>query len=144
MFNLKAGLLTLPVMAGLAVGAQAATTMTLAPLSPESTHAQIVAAGATCKNPTIPARITAPSVDYPVIAQEIGESGVAGVGITLAASGRAQRVWLVRSSGIPVLDTAAMQSARLSGYSAERENCNAVGGDYLLEVEFPESALRNS
>jgi TonB family protein len=132
MFNARVALLALPVT--LAVGQAAlAASLSLSSLTPRT---QVAGLGATCSNPVAAARITEPSIQYPLISKIAGREGTADVGIELSATGQVVRAWIVQSSGDANLDRGALQSARASGYAPERSNCAPVAGRYDLGVEF--------
>ncbi len=53
-----------------------------------------------------------PAVAYPQAARAQGAHGVVQVRIGVSETGQAERLFLVRSSGFPLLDQAALDSAR--------------------------------
>jgi TonB family protein len=133
MLNAKSAILTFSLTVGLMVPARAAT-VTLQPIT--AAHPKPAVAVALCSIPDRAARVDAPSFEYPAIAYERNDTGVALVEISLSNRGRLQSASLAHSSGNSILDAAALTTARMSGYSAERRNCDTTGGRYLLTVEF--------
>ncbi len=133
--NIRAAVLAVPVTAAFAVASASAATVTLSPLGPAH-HAIVGALGATCAVPYAPALATEPLVQYPAVARMLGVEGVATVGISLSPSGRLIRAWPIQSTGNRLLDAAAMDAAQDTRYAAERAECNAVGGNYKIEVDF--------
>ena len=92
-----------------------------------------------CAAPFIEAAPTrlAPPV-LPSIAREQRASGAAVIEIRLSPSGAVVGRTVATSSGNRWLDRAALESADGSRFSPEFQDCKAVGGTYLLRVEFPE------
>jgi TonB family protein len=138
MFKNRAAFLAIPAsiaLIALTATAQAGT-VALVPLNPLAAHSDIVAGAAACTNPQAPATLTEGFADFPSISRVRDDSGQVEVGVTLASTGTPQKAWVVRSSGISALDSAAIQTAYTSKYSPERHNCDAVSGDYIIEVEF--------
>jgi len=132
MRNARVTLLAIPIMLALGQAAMASS----ATLSPLTARTQIAVSGPSCSNPAEAARVTEPFLTYPLISQLEGREGVAKVDIELSAAGQLTEASLVQSSGDANLDRAALESARASGYAAERYDCAAVGGRYLLNVVF--------
>jgi len=132
MLNARVTLLALPITLALGQAAMAASVT----LSPLTTRTQVAVSGPNCANPAEAARVTEPLVIYPSISQLAGREGVVKVGIELSAAGQVVGASLVQSSDDANLDRAALEAARASGYSAERHDCAAVGGRYLLNVVF--------
>lgn len=132
MRNARVTILALPIMLALGQAAMASSVT----LSPLTARTQIAVSGSTCANSAEAARVTEPFVTYPSISQLAGREGAAKVGIELSAAGQVTEASLVQSSGDANLDRAALESARASGYTAERYDCAAVGGRYLLNVVF--------
>jgi TonB family protein len=58
------------------------------------------------------------------------------VKVTVRSDGSVKDASIWKSSGYKVLDDAALQSARLSGYSPTMVNCTAVDGDYTFRADF--------
>jgi TonB family protein len=134
MLTKRIALLTLPLTLALSAAAPASQVSALIPLTP---HTAVATLGSpACSHPYAPAQATATFFQYPAISMLQGREGVADVGIELSPSGSLVKAWPVESSGDPNLDRAAMETARASRYSPERANCAAVGGSYLMEVDF--------
>lgn len=74
--------------------------------------------------------------DYPEIAREQGASGTARVQVTLDAQGNVLNATINQSSGSPVLDKAAIDAAKASTFYPEIDNCEAVGGTYVVSEQF--------
>jgi TonB family protein len=77
-----------------------------------------------------------PFFAVPAIAAEEGITGLAQVKLDLTSSGSVAGARLYHTSGNAWLDQAALQSARLTRFSAESAGCERVAGSYLYEVEF--------
>jgi len=126
-----AAALALAVQAHPAIAAQtAAPSLTLVPLSPA--HVAIIS-GRCSGDAAIDGT---PYFDMPQIAVDMGLTGVTQVKVDLAASGDLQAASLFASSGIAMLDDAALRTARFNKYIPETINCRHVAGSYLLNVEF--------
>jgi protein TonB len=117
--------LALPSAAG-------AATIRLVPLSPPVIGASV----SSCAAPFVPANVLAAAPEVPPIAAGQNASGIAAVRIALDARGRLTGESVLSSSGNRWLDRAALKAARLSHYSAEVRNCERVGGEYALLVDF--------
>ena len=115
-----------------------AATVRLVPLTKHAVAKQTVAASVrSCRVVDAPALVAiAEPADLPAIAAGQNVSGIAQVRITLDAGGRLSNEAVMNSSGNRWLDQAALRSARLSVYSAEIRNCERVGGEYGLIVDF--------
>lgn len=116
-----------------------AVTITLEPNYPPSASQTIGAASshASCSVPHTDAALRGTaSYEIPSIAEGQGVSGVSVVEIDLNAGGTLTRSHLEKSSGDRWLDEAALRTARLSQYQPETQNCGAIAGSYLLEVDF--------
>jgi TonB family protein len=133
--KIPAAILAIPVGLAIAAASAGAATFTLAPLG-AAHHEQIAALGATCAVPYAPAKMKEAFLDYPAIAEDMRVEGVAKVGISLSEDGKVSRAWPIQSTGNAVLDRAAIEAAKGGSYDAERSQCQAVGGDYQLEVNF--------
>jgi TonB family protein len=82
--------------------------------------------GATVVSPAAPA--------YPKDAPKVKTDVTVRVGV--AASGSVTYVTVVKSSGVPAIDTATAQAARASTYKPAMSSCKAVAGYYLFHAEF--------
>jgi len=104
--------------------------MLLAVAAPSSTIAQ------SCTSPdTIPV-ISDEAPVSPLVSLS-GSHGVAQLLVTLGATkGTPTSVELLNSSGVPFVDQAAMSQVRRSTFAPETQSCQAVGGQYLLSVEY--------
>jgi TonB family protein len=60
----------------------------------------------------------------------------ATVRVGVAPTGTVTSVTVVKSSGVPTIDTATAQAARASTYKPAMSNCKAVSGTYLFHAEF--------
>ena len=121
------------VIALLATASAKSATVTLDRLVAAQTLPTLVNA---CASPNIPARADQVFFAMPTIAAEQGVSGTSVVKIDLNARGDLVAQSLFSSSGNPLLDKAALQSARMSSYTSETRNCEYVGGTYLYTVEY--------
>jgi TonB family protein len=74
--------------------------------------------------------------EVPDIAAAEHQHGTAGVIIDLDSSGNLAAERVYNSSGSRWLDLAALKSARMTKFVAEKVNCEAVSGEYMYEVEF--------
>jgi TonB family protein len=93
--------------------------------------------GAVCAAPYTDAAIAAAAQpELPHIAKEQGISGDVVLEIRLSSSGRLAAAKVAHSSGNPWLDREALASAAQSKYVPATEDCSAVGGTYLLTVDF--------
>jgi len=133
MLRTRIALLSLPLT--LALG-QASPASEISPLVSLTPHTQVATLNSPCKNPSVPAQATKTSFQYPPIAVLERSEGIAEVGVELSASGHLVSAWPIQSSGDRNLDRAAMETARTGHYSPERSNCAAIGGKYLMEVDF--------
>lgn len=96
-----------------------------------------IGSGAVCLVPYTDAAIAnAAQPDLPRIAKEQGISGAVVLEIRLSPSGTLVAAKIANSSGNPWLDREALASAAQSKYVSETQDCNAVGGTYLLTVDF--------
>ncbi len=95
-----------------------------------------------CRQPDAPAAIDAAFFQVPEIARGTHTSGESLVRIDLDAGGRLRGASMHHSSGNRWLDLAAMESARLSSYRPEVQNCVHVGGSYLIAVDITEDDVR--
>ena len=115
----------------------AAFSAALRPLHTQSSHAASVAVIGTCRNANVAAAVNGtPFFEMPGIAQGQGATGTSGVAIELSPTGSLLSESVIQSSGNPNLDRAAMLSARMTRFTAEISNCEAVGGTYLYTVSF--------
>lgn len=73
---------------------------------------------------------------YPPEAARAGAAGTAVLVITVAASGEIEDVQVEKSSGHPLLDTAAIEAARTWKFSPAREAGQAVAGRVRMPVDF--------
>jgi TonB family protein len=96
-----------------------------------------IGGGAVCRVPYSDAAIAnAAQPELPRIAKEQGIAGTAVIEIRLSPSGKLVAGTIANSSGNPWLDREALASAAQSKYVPETQDCNAVGGTYLLTVDF--------
>jgi TonB family protein len=76
------------------------------------------------------------ALDYPLIAQEMNETGDVRVGIRIGPGDNIEKVWVVNSSGAKALDDAALAQASQSSYSAAIIDGIPVEEDYFIIDEF--------
>ena len=101
------------------------------PLPAAQTH------GASCAADDQPARVArAVAPEKPAIAEMQKLSGTTVVQVDLSDTGEVLGTAVARSSGSPMLDRAALATARAQAYAAEIKACRPVGGSYGIEVEF--------
>jgi len=94
---------------------------------------------ASCKTPFVDAGLTLLAPATPsTIALEQRAAGTTLVEFRLSAAGKVTDQKVAVSSGNRWLDRAALESVAASHFSAEVRDCKAVGGTYLLRVDFPE------
>lgn len=96
-----------------------------------------VSASPGCATPHADAAVTnvvAPA--YPASAREQGATGTVLVRVVLSKTGNVTQVGVYRSSGNDALDNAALQAALASSYSAEINNCQPMGGNYIFHANF--------
>ena len=123
-------------LAALFAAPAAAATITISPLvaAQDQTLPTLVTA---CASRDIPAQVAGDAFfQMPTIASEQGIDGTATVKIALNANGALVSHEIFTSSGNAWLDRAALQSARMTRFSAETRNCERVGGTYLYAVQF--------
>jgi TonB family protein len=114
-----------------------ATTLSLQPTLNASPTVTGIDTKATCTAPhTSAAVLGTPWDETPTIVQGQGLSGASVVQIDLQPSGSLAHVALAHSSGNRWMDDAAIRTARQTRYTPETQNCSAVAGSYLLEVDF--------
>ena len=114
-----------------------ATTLSLHPNLNASPTVTGIDTKSTCAAPhTNAAVLGTPWDETPSIVQEMGLSGASIVQIDLQPTGSLAHVALAHSSGNRWMDDAALRTARQTRYAPETQNCSAVAGSYLLEVEF--------
>ncbi len=139
---MKNVLQSISIAAGLALSAAFAVpadayTVTLRPLEPQVQPAAHIAVLAACSKPAANAAVDGTAFfEVPEIAAAVGASGTSVVMISLSSTGALRSQSIVRSSGNPNLDRAALLSARMTKFSPEIQNCAAVGGTYLYTVDF--------
>jgi TonB family protein len=93
--------------------------------------------GQSCATPHTDAALAGtPFFEMPQIAEEEGNRGASVVEIDLLPSGTLNHYALQQSSGNLVLDHSAFRTARMTKYQPETQNCVAIPGSYLLEVDF--------
>jgi Gram-negative bacterial TonB protein C-terminal len=91
-----------------------------------------------CAEPFKSAMVTAPVMpSIPEIARESGfDRSATLIEVAIGADGSLKDAWVYSTSGIPMLDEAALRSARLSQYAAGRSFCAAAPGNYIFRAEF--------
>lgn len=124
----------------LALGTQPAPTLALTKTSPTISLIPLSPSHVSVNAQTrcyAPASVDGlPFFEMPAIAEAQGVQGTTDVKISLTPSGSLARAELFSSSGNPLLDDAAMLSARMTHFTSEVANCNHVSGTYLYEVTF--------
>jgi len=106
-----------------------AATVRLVPLTGTTVAATLSSCSAA------PAIAAAPVVVPPIAAaQQV--AGVTAVRVTIDRRGTLTDASVLSSSGNPWLDRAALGTARLSRFTPELRNCERVGGEYALLVDF--------
>jgi TonB family protein len=106
--------------------------VTLVPLSP----AKLAVSGAAPACNSEAAVDGTPYWEKPAIAELEDVHGTASVKIDLTSTGNLAGEQIYGTSGNKFLDLAALKSARMTKFVAERVNCESVAGSYLYEVEF--------
>lgn len=79
-------------------------------------------------------------VQRPPIAQFNNLTGTSVIRVDLSETGAVKGSYVAVSSGIGILDQAAIQVARLMVYAPETRSCIAVSGSYAVEVEFDDDS----
>jgi TonB family protein len=97
---------------------------------------EVAAAGTFAGCNTAAAIDGSPYWDMPPIAQAQDVHGTASIKIDLTSSGALAAEQVYASSGDPVLDRAALKSARLTKFVPEKVNCERVAGSYEYDVDF--------
>lgn len=133
-----AGFVTLALAITLGASRAEAATIVLQPLGDHTTSAVT----GPCRRPNEPAAIDAAFFRVPEIARGTHVSGESLVRIDLDATGKVRGASMKQSSGNRWLDLAAMDSAHLSRYRPEVQNCKQVAGSYLVAVNFTEDDVR--
>jgi TonB family protein len=136
--KIRSSALAVPAALILTVAAAGAQSIELTPLAPTQPTA-IAVHGATCAAPNVPAKMNDAYdayLDYPEISRAQHAEGVAYIGITLRPNGTVAQAWPIASTGNRLLDTVAMETAHNARYTPERSQCEALGGDYKIRVDF--------
>ena len=91
-----------------------------------------------CNQPDVSAATAyAAPAALPEIATALNVNGTTYVRVDLDAGGGVRETSVWRSSGVPLLDRAAVKAAQESRFQPEIRNCAPVAGTYLFVVEFP-------
>jgi len=99
--------------------------------------AQGIDAPNSCSVPNVQASTTYAAVaERPEIASQMHLSGTTLVQVDLDASGNLIGESIAKSSGVGVLDRAALEAARASKFQPATQNCTATAGSYLFQVDF--------
>lgn len=77
-----------------------------------------------------------PEPPYPLAARRRRQEGVVLLSVKVSAQGRAVRVELKQSSGVPVLDEAAMQAVRGWEFEPARVNSTPLDSEIEVPVRF--------
>lgn len=132
--------LSLAAALGLSLSASApadAFSVALRPLHSQSVPASSMGLVSTCRVASVAAAVNGtPFFEMPGIAQSQGATGTSGVAIELSPTGALLSESIIEPSGNPNLDRAALLSARMTRFTPEISNCEAVGGTYLYAVTF--------
>jgi TonB family protein len=131
-------LISATALAAVAFAPAGAATVKLIALTPAAPTAVAAASSAPpCAVPNVPAAISGTAfILIPSIAEGQGAIGTSDVQLSLLPSGKVAGTSLAHSSGNPHLDRAALQSARMTQFTAEVQGCSKVAGTYLYEVDF--------
>jgi len=90
-----------------------------------------------CSVPNVQASTAYAAVaDRPDVANEMHLTGTTLVQVDLDASGNLVGATVAKSSGVGVLDRAALVAARASTFRPAIQNCAPTAGSYLFEVDF--------
>lgn len=115
----------------------AAFSVALRPLHPHSVPASSVGVVGTCRVANVAAAVNGTAFfEMPGIAQSQSATGTSGVAIEISPTGALLSESIIETSGNPNLDRAALLSARMTRFTPEISNCEAVGGTYLYTVTF--------
>jgi TonB family protein len=92
---------------------------------------------ASCEVPNAPATTAyAAPAERPSIAAMYDLSGVTSVKVDIDQAGAVVSTSVAKSSGIPMLDQAAVAAARASTFRPEIRDCAPIAGSYLFMVDF--------
>ncbi|BDE06000.1 hypothetical protein WPS_12760 [Vulcanimicrobium alpinum] len=109
-----------------------AATLTLIPNA-----TQTVSATVRCSAAGAPASILAAAdAELPGIAAGQNVQGATAIRIGLNPGGRLEYASVMRTSGNPWIDAAALRATRLSHYRSETRDCSSVSGEYAVLVDF--------
>ena len=109
-----------------------AATLTLVPSA-----AQTVSAVVRCSASAAPASIAvAADAELPGIASGQNVRGATAVRVGLNPGGQLEYASVMRTSGNPWIDAAALRATRLSHYRSEIRDCSSVSGEYAVLVDF--------
>jgi TonB family protein len=95
-------------------------------------------AAAVCETPNVPARtILAAEAEIPALAASWQLFGTTQVQVDLDTSGDVLGASVLKTSGTPLLDQAAVEATRASKFQPEIRDCEPVAGSYIFIVDFP-------
>jgi TonB family protein len=121
-----------------------AAVLTLVPLAVTTAAAgaqELPASSAMCQEPNAPATTEFGAIpEWPAVSIEEQDelTGTTYVRVDLDATGAIIGTAVAKTSGVPLLDRAAIKAARASSFQPEVRDCTPVGGSYLFVVDFPQ------
>ena len=122
-----------------------ATVVVIAVMPLVATTAQAGAADLTPASPSICDSRNAPasasytaSAETPTMAKTLDLTGETLVQVNLDPTGAILDTIVAKSSGVPLLDRAALAAAQASSFQPEIRDCSPVAGSYLFVVDFTE------
>jgi TonB family protein len=97
----------------------------------------LAATNGACSKADTPALVNVAPATMPPIVLAYDQHGTAKLIVTLDPNlATPTKVELLQPSGDAILDSAAMQLARKTAFTAETQSCVAVGGRYFYDVVF--------
>jgi TonB family protein len=113
------------------------TPLLVAPLTVAAVQPKPIGSVKTCPHPNRAAAVDGPTfADYPMIAQQQQVEGTTMLRVDIGTNGALAHEAVLDSSGDALLDNEAMRTARISSFSPELRDCQAVAGAYMLTVAF--------
>jgi TonB family protein len=83
-----------------------------------------------------PEKVYAPEPEYPPLLKEAGWSGSCSIGLYIDESGNIGKVWVIRSTGKPEADQAAIEAAWASQWRPATQNGVPIAKKISITYEF--------
>ena len=122
-----------------------ATVVVISVMPLVASTAQASEVGPTPASPTICEARSAPAsatytaaAELPPMAKTLSLSGQTLVQVNLDPNGAIIDTLVAKTSGVPLLDRAALAAAQASSFQPEIRDCSPVAGSYLFVVDFSE------